>query len=42
MEPADPVTAEQIYERRWASTVLERVLGLLKNEYRCGRQCCVV
>jgi len=32
-EPADPVTAEQIYERRWASTVLERVLGLLKNEY---------
>src|SRR4029077_21073249 len=34
MEPADPVTAEQIYERRWASTVLERVLSLLKNEYR--------
>ena len=33
MEPADPITAEQIYERRWASTVLERVLGLLKNEY---------
>jgi RNA polymerase sigma factor (sigma-70 family) len=33
MEPADPVTAEQIYERRWASTVLERVLALLKNEY---------
>ena len=33
MEPADPVTAEQIYERRWASTVLEHVLGLLKNEY---------
>ena len=33
MEPTDPVTAEQIYERRWASTVLERVLGILKNEY---------
>jgi len=32
-EPADPVTAEQIYERRWASTVLERVLALLKHEY---------
>ena len=32
-EPAHMVTAEQIYERRWASTVLERVLGLLKNEY---------
>src|SRR5207247_951052 len=26
MEPADPVTAEMIYERRWALTVLERVL----------------
>ena len=33
LEPADPATAEQIYERRWASTVLERVLGLLKSEY---------
>ncbi len=33
MEPADPVTAELIYERRWASTVLERVLNLLKDEY---------
>jgi RNA polymerase sigma factor (sigma-70 family) len=33
MEPTDSVTAEQIYERRWASTVLEHVLGLLKNEY---------
>ncbi|PYL77543.1 MAG: hypothetical protein DMF26_03760, partial [Verrucomicrobia bacterium] len=32
--PADPVTAEPIYERRWASTVLERVLNLLKDEYR--------
>ena len=34
LEPADPVTAEIIYERRWASTVLERVLNLLKNEYQ--------
>jgi RNA polymerase sigma-70 factor (ECF subfamily) len=33
MEPADSLTAEQIYERRWASTLLERVLGLLKKEY---------
>jgi len=32
-EPADTVTAEQIYERRWASTVLQHVLGVLKNEY---------
>ena len=33
MEPADPVTADLIYERRWASTVLERALNLLKDEY---------
>lgn len=33
IEPADSITAEQIYERRWASTLLERVLRLLKNEY---------
>jgi DNA-directed RNA polymerase specialized sigma24 family protein len=33
MEPADPLTAEMIYERRWALTVLERVLGRLKEEY---------
>src|SRR5437763_155191 len=34
MEPADPLTAEMIYERRWASAVLERVLSRLKDEYR--------
>ena len=34
MEPPDPVTAEMIYERRWALTVLERVLSRLKDEYR--------
>jgi RNA polymerase sigma factor (sigma-70 family) len=34
MEPADPVTPERIYERRWALTVLERVLSRLKDEYR--------
>ena len=33
IEAADSMTAEQIYDRRWASTLLERVLGLLKNEY---------
>jgi RNA polymerase sigma factor (sigma-70 family) len=36
MEPADPVTAQLIYERRWASTVLERVLNLLKDQYRAA------
>ena len=33
MEPANPVTAEMIYERRWALTVLEHVLSRLKDEY---------
>src|SRR5467141_2774681 len=36
MEPTDPVTAEMIYERRWALTVLERVLSRLKDEYRAA------
>jgi len=36
MEPADPMTAEMIYERRWALTVLEQVLDRLKNEYRAA------
>jgi RNA polymerase sigma-70 factor (ECF subfamily) len=36
MKPADWVTPELIYERRWASTVLERVLGRLKEEYRAA------
>src|SRR5207237_4040353 len=34
MEPADPLTAERIYERRWASTLLDRVLGRLEEIYR--------
>jgi RNA polymerase sigma factor (sigma-70 family) len=33
MEPADPVTPEMTYERRWASTVLERALSRLQDEY---------
>ena len=36
MEPADTVTAEMIYERRWALTVLERVINRLKDEYRAA------
>jgi len=36
MEPADPVTAEMIYERRWASTVLEQVLSRLNDEYNAA------
>jgi RNA polymerase sigma factor (sigma-70 family) len=37
IEPADPITAERIYERRWAATVMERVFNLLKNEYAAMR-----
>src|SRR5438034_4190675 len=33
MEPADPVTAEVIYERRWASTVLAHALNRLQDDY---------
>jgi RNA polymerase sigma factor (sigma-70 family) len=36
MEPSDPMTAEMIYERRWALTVLERVLSRLKHEYHAA------
>jgi RNA polymerase sigma factor (sigma-70 family) len=36
MEPSDPMTAEMIYERRWALTVLERVLSRLKDEYHAA------
>jgi RNA polymerase sigma-70 factor (ECF subfamily) len=34
MEPSDPLTAERIYERRWASTLLDRVLSRLEEKYR--------
>jgi RNA polymerase sigma factor (sigma-70 family) len=33
-EPADSLTAERIYERRWASTLLDRVLTRLEDTYR--------
>jgi len=36
LEAADPVTAELIYERRWALTVLEQVLSRLKEEYQAA------
>jgi RNA polymerase sigma factor (sigma-70 family) len=34
LEPADSLTADRIYERRWALTLLEQVLTRLENEYR--------
>jgi RNA polymerase sigma factor (sigma-70 family) len=33
-EPADVLTPDQIYERRWASTLLDRVLSRLEDKYR--------
>jgi DNA-directed RNA polymerase specialized sigma24 family protein len=33
MEPTDSLTADRIYERRWALTVMEQVLRRLKDEY---------
>jgi RNA polymerase sigma factor (sigma-70 family) len=32
-EPADHLTAERVYERRWALTLMEQVLRRLKNEH---------
>ena len=33
IEPADPLTAERLYERHWALTLMEQVLRRLKEEY---------
>ena len=33
LEPADPMTAERIFERRWALTLLDHVLQELQREY---------
>ena len=33
LEPADPMTPEKLYERRWALTVLDQALGRLQAEY---------
>jgi len=35
-EPAEVLTPDRIYERRWALTVLEQVLGRLGEEYRAA------
>ena len=34
IEPADSFSADRLYERRWASTLMEQVLRRLKEEYR--------
>ncbi|HEU0275783.1 MAG TPA: sigma-70 family RNA polymerase sigma factor [Candidatus Udaeobacter sp.] len=33
MEPAGPLSADRLYERRWALTLMEQVLHRLKDEY---------
>jgi RNA polymerase sigma-70 factor (ECF subfamily) len=33
LEPRDEMSAEKIYERRWALTLLEQVLTLLRDEF---------
>ena len=33
IEPTDPLSADRLYERRWASTLMEQVLRRLKEEY---------
>jgi RNA polymerase sigma-70 factor (ECF subfamily) len=35
-EPAETLPADQIYERRWALTVLDQVLARLGDEYRAA------
>src|SRR5207237_7386572 len=34
IEPAGPLSADRLYERRWASALMEQVLLRLKDEYR--------
>jgi DNA-directed RNA polymerase specialized sigma24 family protein len=34
MEAADHLSADRLYERRWASTLMDQVLRRLKDEYR--------
>jgi len=34
LEAADPLSADRLYERRWALTLMEQVLRRLKDEYR--------
>lgn len=33
VEPSDPSTAERMYDRRWASTLLDHVFAQLKDDY---------
>lgn len=37
-EPAEPVTPETLYERRWALTVIDRVLAHLRSEWAAANR----
>ena len=37
-EPAEPATPETLYERRWALTVIDRVLGRLRQEWESKKR----
>jgi RNA polymerase sigma factor (sigma-70 family) len=36
LEPADPMTPEKIFERRWALTLLDEVLKTVRREYKAA------
>ena len=36
IEPADYLTPERLYEKRWAMTLLDLVLGRLREEFRAA------
>lgn len=38
LEPVDERSPDQIFERRWAMTVLEQVLAVLEKEYRASNK----
>ncbi|MBI4660031.1 MAG: sigma-70 family RNA polymerase sigma factor, partial [Verrucomicrobia bacterium] len=38
LEPADPVTPETLFERRWALTVLERAVDRVREEYAASEK----
>src|SRR5438445_3946016 len=38
LEPSDQLTPEKIYNRRWALTLLDRVMNQLRNEFIAARK----
>src|SRR5438552_18479818 len=42
VEPADHLSADRLYERGWASSLMEQVLRRLKEEYRAAGNAALV